>query len=223
MKKLTIKKLIEFRGKSERAKKNFANNLKLNKVTPKTESGGDYWIIAVSAIAKAYKEKDLQIITKKIKETEEKLAATKNPGTKAQYSGNIDLMHKYENYDFKKWTPMGEISREKNHRALLTVRDLMVESSPQHVFSIAKDKRNEIGAIWFIAKKGGYKKEEMGMFTDILYHYLKSQYGKTYTLNPRYCIAVDLVSNYDISYSQLEKAEVPALLNRTIEEIKTFF
>jgi hypothetical protein len=39
-------------------------------------------------------------------------------------------------------------------------------------------------------------------------------------LNPRYCIAVDLADNYDINYSELQNAEVPSLLNKTIDEIK---
>ncbi len=41
------------------------------------------------------------------------------------------------------------------------------------------------------------------MFADILSRYLKNQYGKEYTLNPKYCIAVDLVGNYTVNYSQL--------------------
>jgi len=221
MKKLTIKKIIEFRGKTDKAKKKFATDLKANKAEPKPKSGGDYWQIAVSAIAKAYKQKDLQIITDKIKEFEEKMPGVKHPATRIQYKANIELLNKYENFDFKKWTPNQKIRTEKNHKTVLTTRDLLVESAPQHVYSFGKkDDQNEIGGIWFIAKKDGYKIEEMGMFADILSRYLKSQYGKDYTLNPRYCIAVDLVGNYNVNYSQLQSGEVSPLLNKTIDEIK---
>ncbi len=220
MKKLTIKNIIEFRCKSDRGKKNFANDLKLNKVKPKPESGGDYWISAVSAIAKAYKENNSEVITKKIEEVKGKLKTEKHPPTKAQYTRNIDVLHKYEKYDFKKWTPLGKIGFLKNHRVVLSVRDLLVESSPHHVFSFTKDNLDEVGAIWLIAKKDGYKKEELGMFTDILFRYLKNQFGKAYTVNPRYCIALDVVEGHDVNYSQLQKGEIPVILNKTVDEIK---
>jgi len=53
-----------------------------------------------------------------------------------------------------------------------------------HVFAFGKDNAPEIGAIWFIAKLGGYPKEELGMFADVLYRYLKSNFGKEYDINP---------------------------------------
>ncbi len=112
----------------------------------------------------------------------------------------------------------GELDKKYLTVAIHT-RDLLIESAPQHVYSIGKDDQNEIGGIWFIAKKDGYKIEEMDLFADIPSRYLKSQYGKDYTLNPRYCIAVDLVGNYNINYSQLQSGEVFPLLNNTIDEI----
>lgn len=220
MKKLTIKKLIEFKGKGDRAKKNFAIALKQNKPEPKTEGGGDYWVSAISAITRAYKEKDTQIIKQKIKEIQEKLQSTKNSQVKAQYAKNIELLHKYENFDFKKWTPPGKTQLLKSHKAVLNIKELLVESSPNIVFSFGKDDLDQVGAIWFVAKKEGYKRDEMGMFSDILARYLRSQHGKKYTPNPKYCLAVDVVGNYHVNYSQLQNAEIPYLLNKTIDEIK---
>ncbi len=219
MKKLTIKKLIEFKGKGDRAKKNFAAAIKLNKPETKSESGGDYWISAVSAIARACKEKDQQIITEKIKEVGDKMEASKVPQTKARLKDNIDLLSKYQNFDFKKWAPAGKLQLLKSHKAVLTIKDLLVETSPNVVFSFGKENK-EVGAIWLIAKKQGFKKEEMGMFTDILARYLRNQHGKKHTPNPRYCLAVDVVNKYDINYTQLQNAEIPYLLNKTIDELK---
>lgn len=156
MKKLTIKKLIEFKGKGDKAKKNFALAIKQNKPEPKSESGGDYWTIAVSAIAKAYKEKDPKVITEKISEVEEKRGATNNPQVKAQYSKNIELLHKYENFDFKKWTPPGQFGLLKNHHAVLTVKELLIKSTPNVVFRFGKDKPDQVGGIWLVAQKDGF-------------------------------------------------------------------
>lgn len=220
MKKLTIKKLIEFKGKGERAKKNFATSIKQNKPEPKKDGGGDYWISTVSAITRAYKEKNPEVISNKIKEIEEKLQTTKNSQVKSQYTKNIELLHKYENFDFKKWTPPGKTQFLKNHKAVLTIKEFLVETSPNVVFSFGKDDPDQVGAIWFVAKKEGYKKDEMGMFSDILARYLRNQHGKKYTPNPKYCLAVDIVGNYHITYSQLQNAEIPYLLNKTIDEIK---
>ena len=223
MKKLSIKKIIEFRSKSDRAKKNFATDVKLNK--PKTqqdEAGGDYWITSVSAIAKAYRENNFQIIQDKIHELQDKFKATKHLSSRGMYKRNIDILRTFENFDFKRWLPDVKIKFLKNYRIVLPFKDLQFEVSPHHVFSFTKNQNEEVGAIWIIAKKDGYKKEELGMFTDALYRYLKNQFGKDYLLNSKYCIAADVVSNYDINYSQLEKAEVPFLLSKTIDDIKKF-
>ena len=223
MKKLSVKKIIEFRSKSDRAKKNFATDIKLNKPKPQQEEGGgDYWISSVSAIARAYRENSLQIIHEKIQELQDKFKATKHLSSRGMYKKNIDILRSYETFDFKRWLPDVKIKFLKNYRIVLTLKDLLFEVGPHHVFSFIKNQKEEIGAIWMIAKKDGYNKEELGMFTDALYRYLKNQYGKEYLLNPKYCIAADLVSNYDINYAQLEKGEVTSLLSKTIDDIKKF-
>ena len=42
MRKLNIKELVDFRRKSDRAKQNFALNLKLNRVESEAEGGGAF-------------------------------------------------------------------------------------------------------------------------------------------------------------------------------------
>lgn len=220
MKKTTVKKLITFLGKGDIAKKNFALAIKQNKSEPKTEGGGDYWISAVSTLVKAYKEKDPQVIAHKIKEVSEKREANKNAQSKAQYTDNIELLRKYENVDFKKWTPPGKSYFLKSHKAVLTIKELLIESSPSVVFRFGKENEEQVGAIWFVAKKKGFKKDELGMFADILARYLRNQYGKKFTPNPRYCLAVDVVNQSDVNYSQLQTGEIPYLLNKTIDDVK---
>ena len=98
MKKLSIKKLLEFRGKSEKGKKTFVENIKSSKVEVPAEGGGDYWITSLSAISNSYKKTDLSIVNEKIDELREKLGNTKHNITKNMYQRNIDILKKYKTF-----------------------------------------------------------------------------------------------------------------------------
>jgi hypothetical protein len=221
MKKIIVNELVKFRSLGDIAKRNFANRVKLNQPKPKPDgNGGNYWTIAVSAIAKAYKENSRQIIKDKIDEFEEKLKKTKNAGTKAQFKSNIDILRTYENFDLKRWPPVGKIKFFRSYRIVLSIKDLQIEVGPSHVFWLTNGETKEVGAMWIVAKKNGYKMAELGIFTEALYRYLKTQYGKEYGLNPKYCLAVDVVSNYEVNYYQLATNQFPFLLSKTIDDIK---
>lgn len=220
MKKVTVKKLVEFRHKGDRGKKNFALAIKQNKPELKSNSGGDYWIISTSTLARAFKEGGKPIISGKIRELQQKLEAAKVPQTIGQYKKNIEVLQKYEKFDFKQWIPPGKVRLLKNHRLILTIKDIPIEACPHAVFSFGKGQPNQVGALWLIAQKDGFKEEEIGMFADILARYLRNQYGKTYTVNPEYCLAIDVMGNYYVSYSQLQDARVAYLVNKTIDEVK---
>ena len=62
MKELSIKDIIDFRGKSDRSKKTFATNLKLETEKNETEGGGDYWVSCLSTISNSYKDNDSSLI-----------------------------------------------------------------------------------------------------------------------------------------------------------------
>ena len=222
MKKISIKKIIEFRGKSDRTKKTFVQNLKLESESKKSESGGDYWISSLSAISNSYKRNNSQSIKDKVYELEDKFENADYERTKIMYRRNIDILYKYEVFDFKIWKPNEQITYIKKHKSdfVLTIQGLPIEAVPHHVFYFQGDDIKEIGAIWFIAKLDGYREVELGMFTDILYRYLKNIFSTDYILNPRYCIAVDVVNNFAVNYYQIEKGEVPSILDKTIAEIK---
>ncbi len=138
------------------------------------------------------------------------------------YKRNIGILYNYEDFDLKKWKPSKKIKFLKKHKndSILTIKALQVQVIPHHVFTFQKNDVEEIGAIWFVAKLNGFKKEELGMFTDILYRYLKNHFSKDYILNSKYCIAVDVFNNFEVSYLQLEKGEVQLTLNSTLDEIK---
>jgi len=222
MKKLSIKKIIEFKAKSKRGKKNFASDLKIDKEKVKTDGGGDYWISCLSSISSSFQTNETQNIEDKIEELGGKHGEAEDKRIKDMYKRNIDILHNYKSFDFKKWKPSKKVAFLKKHKddLTLTIKGLQVQIAPNHVFIFSKSDEKEIGAIWFIAKLKGFKKDELGMFTDILYRYLKTHYSKDYIINPKYCIAVDVFNNFEVNYSQLEKGEVSAILNPTLDEIK---
>ena len=137
------------------------------------------------------------------------------------YKRNIDVLYNYEDFDLKKWRPSGKIEfiRKHKHDSILTIKGLQVQATPNHVFKFIKNDNEQVGAIWFIAKLGGFKQDELGMFTDILFRYLKAHYAKKYILNSKHCIAVDVFNKTEVNFSQIESGEISLLLNGTLDEI----
>lgn len=222
MKKLSIKDIIDFRGRSDRSKKTFATNLKLDTKKNGTESGGDYWVSCLSAISKSYKFNNSDFINDKIYELEEKFEAHGNKSVKTMYERNISILYGFENFDFTLWKPKEEVTFLKKHKSdfVQSIKGLQLKATPQHVFSYEGKGVNLVGSIWFIAKLGGYGKNELGMFTDILFRYLKNTYSEKFDLAPTYCIAVDTVSNIAVNYRELQEGKVSLLLDKTLDEIK---
>lgn len=221
MKKLSVKDIIGFRNKSERSKKTFALGLKLYKEKEKTDGGGNYWVRSLSAIGNAFKG-DKKAIANKIEEIEEILETEDRDREIQKFQRNIRIMRNYQNINFKKWWISKEMIFLKRPpiNSILTFKDLQIKAISKEVFVFKKEDSEEIGAIWFVASLGGYKNDELGMFTDVLHKYLKVHFGKKYVVNPNYCMAVDLVNCIEVNYYQIQKAEVSALLAKTIDEIK---
>lgn len=220
MKKLTIKKIVEFRGKSDRSRKTFALNLKLNKEKEQTEVGGDYWISCLSAISNSYKLDDAQPISDKIYELEDKYEIAEDNRPKTMYKRNRDILQRFEEFDLDRLRPIGKINILKQHKwnQILMLKGLSIQVNPTYVFTFQNGDVKEIGAIWFIAQLNGFRKNELGMFADITYRYLKEHYAE-YTINPKYCIAVDVFNCHDVNYLQLEEKEIPQILMATIDDI----
>jgi hypothetical protein len=221
MEKISGKKLVQFRHKSDRAKKSFAVGLKKNKVKSNAESGGDYWISSLSAISNSFKFDDLQYIIDKKGEIEDKLEDNEDERIQEMYIRNIDILYHYEDFDLKKWRPVKKIKllpKDKKN-SILIIKGLPVQALPHHIFTFKKNDVEEIGAIWFIAKLNGFRKEELGLFVDILYRYLKAHFSEDYNLNPQYCIAVDVFNCFEVNYSQLAKGKIPVILDGILDEI----
>jgi hypothetical protein len=223
MRKLSVKNLVDFRKKSDRAKMNFVQNIKLNKPAIITEGGGDYWTISLSAVCHAFKEDDLQIIDEKIAEVQQKLKSAKATVTQMMYQRNIKILENYLDIDLKKLRPGGRLLFQKKStgNTLLMIKGLEVEVDAKRCQAYAFGKKDEesVGAIWFVTQVKGYRIEEVGMFCEMLYRFLKHNYGKKYSINPKYCIAVDLLGGHIVSYSQIEDGTIPKVLTPTLDAI----
>jgi len=210
--------------KAPKGKKRFALSLKLDKPKPEAgnSGGGDYWVSCLSAISNAFRSNDANLISEKRQELEDKIPETEFKITRDMYRRNIQILRNYENFDLKKWRPAKKITLIKKNRDdfTLMIKGLEIQATPQHVFLFEKNNGDEIGAIWIIAKLGGFTLEELGMFAEMLYRYLNTHFNKKYSINTRYCAAVDLFEKADVNYLQLESGEVDAVLIETLDEIK---
>lgn len=173
MKKISIKDVVEFTRKSDRSKQSFAANLKHTREKSSVESGGDYWISSISAVSNSYKLNDIQPIIDKRYELEDKYEGTEYKRSKIMYKRNIDILYGCEEFDLDKWRPSKKMEFMKKYReySVLNINGLPIQVLPNHIFTFNNEdvKEQEIGAIWFVAKLDGYKKNELGMYVDILF------------------------------------------------------
>jgi len=141
--------------------------------------------------------------------------------TKDMYDRNINILDKYEDFDFNKWQPENITFERKNQtNSIVKVTGLELKVMPHHVFSFVKDDVKQIGAIWFVAKLKGFRNDEVGMFTDALFSYLKRYHAKDYKPSSEYCLAVDVSNGIAITQRQLEAGEINRMLESTVAELK---
>jgi len=221
MKKITVKDLVEFRKKTDRGKRTFVEKIKSNKAETPKEGGGDYWVSSLSAVCKAFKDDDLNIIDNKIIELLKKINDTEITITKNMYQKNITVLHGYKNIDLRKIRPSGKLLfiKRSGSNPILTIKGLQVEAKPNLIYIFGKKNEENIAAIWFVAKKDGYNTEEIGMFSEMIYRFLKHNYSKKYQLAPKYCVAIDILKNKIVNYSEIENETVSPILNQTLDQI----
>jgi hypothetical protein len=225
MNKLTVKTLIEFRRKkSDKSKKTFVESIQSPKIEIPKESGGDYWIAALSAINESYQINTLSAINSKIINLQEKLTNTARSITKNMYQQNLALLSKYKRINLVPFRPSGELTflKKSSSNAVLTVKGFQIVSNPSLIYTFGKKGREQIGGIWFTAKINGYAIEEVGMFCDLLYKFLNHNYSKKYSVIPKYCIAIDTFSANTVTYANIESGKTPQVLSSTFDEISRF-
>lgn len=222
MEKIRIKKLIEFRRKSERSRITLVNNLKANKVLEDdSSSGGDYWISCLSAIVNTFKHETIELLSEKINLLIEKIKLTPDKRIKDEFQRNIDVLYNLGDFDFQELKPNAELIylKKPTNKSILIINGLPIQVKPDHVFTFSINNSKEIGAVWFIAQLNGFDRGELGMFVDIMYRYLDKHYSKDFFVNTSYCIAVDVNKAQHVSYKDIEEGKIPQLLEQTVDDI----
>lgn len=220
MEKVGVSKLVEFRRiEKQDPKLTFVKNLQ----KPKAENsgnGGDYWISCTSACAATFWNKDKVYLHDKIHELKEKIQATNHKGTKDQFQKNIDILFAMQEFDFESILPQAELKKESLKQNIIPVYNLPVQVRPQYVFSYKIDENPHIAGVWFVAKKGGFKKGELGMFVIALHQYLTKRFSDKFAIDPEYCVAVDVSTLEKVRYLEILKGKIPNLLQTTIFDLK---
>ncbi len=224
MRKLTIKNLIDFQREPKERKKSYIRGLNLNDVAKKSKGGGDYWTICVSAITKSFKEDDIRYISDKIDEFECKYAITHREQTKDMYKRNLDILRRFEMFNFDKLRPSESIRflPQPDDLKIISINGLPVLADPDILFTWENNGTKEIGAIWFAVRITGINSTDLAMCAEIAHHYMDMHHKEKYTINPEYCMAVGLADSKIVTYKQLQNGEVSRMLDLTIEEIKGF-
>lgn len=222
MKKITIKNLIKFRKKNNRTKITFVKNLNKEKDKKVDDSGGDYWISCLSAIRNTFKNENPDLLDEKIELLTNKIKVSEIKRIKDQFQRNIDIISSFKDYDFNHLKPNSNLTfiKQIKHQLLLDINGLPIEAKPCHIFSFSENKSKEIGGVWFIAQLNGFKKSELGMFTDILYRYLDKHYSETFYVNPNFCVAIDVYNGQEVNYSEINDGNIPILIDVTIDDFK---
>nr|WP_121272493.1 hypothetical protein [Pedobacter schmidteae] len=225
MEKISISNIVEFRRKKSAASKAALIN-KLKNPKPKiedNEEGGNYWIHSLSTIGNTFKEDSNELILAKIDILLDKQETAKNSQTKSMFQKNIDILQRFEEYDFSQLRPQAKITylKRPKHKSILIIEDLPIQVLPHHVFMFEEDGVKKVGACWFVAKIKEYTIDELAIFTDALYQYLYSNYGEEYHLSYNFCVVADAMNLNTISYSEIKAGHVPALLNSTVAFMKT--
>lgn len=220
MEKIGVSKLVEYRRiKKEGPKLTFIKNLRKPKLKTSSD-GGDYWICCTSACAATFWNKDKAYLDAKIQELKDKIEESAHKQTKNQFQINIDIMFAMQDFDFDSISPQVELEKKSLKENIIKLHDLPVQVRPQHIFSYEIDEDAHIGGVWFVAKKGGYSDAEIGLFATTLYRYFTKRYSNKFTIDPGYCIAIDVSRAKEIRYSDILRGQTPDLLDSTIRELR---
>jgi len=229
MKEITVKNLVNFRSKkSDGPKTTFAQNLKkapISKEEEETEeaSGGNYWVTSLSALGNSFRDNRPQIVVDKVADLEGRRNAATSEKTKNMHLRNIEVLDGYKTTKFWSWFPgdLRFLTISKEHR-ILDVKGLKIKALPKFVFEIGKKGSKQMGAILFVAQKGGFTEADLGMFADMLQRYLQLQYNNTHDVLWNHCLVVDVHNNNRVSCAQIMSGEVVSILEDTVEELLKF-
>jgi len=169
MEKITAKNILAFRKKSLKARYTLLK--KLSGQSLDGAGGGDYWISCTSAVGSSYKHDKPQLIDDRIEELQNKLTQPQFETTRVMYTRNIEMLDNFKKVNLNRLKPKGKNTylSQPESKSIIFLKGLPVKIKPQYVFAFENKGRREIGAIWFVANQDGYKKEELGLLSELLY------------------------------------------------------
>ncbi|WP_409149714.1 hypothetical protein [Sphingobacterium sp. BS-2] len=221
MKKISVKEMIVFRGKSDKSKKTFLKSLDKIKLIDST-SGGDYWVRSISALSNAFKSNNNQFVIDKINDIENDFKSSKRDQTRDMYRRNLDVLNNYKDFEFSTWYPDESIQilEKLTKHPVLEINHIPIQITLNQIFSFKSNGIDFIGAICFIAKLKGYSKVEFGIFAETMFVYLKNNFSDKYQINPRFCLVIDVLNIKEYTYQMILDFEISSILSETINSIK---
>ncbi|MHB9140860.1 MAG: hypothetical protein ACYC25_03175 [Paludibacter sp.] len=228
MKKIAIGDLIKFnRKKNDDTKFTLVNNLKKKEVPDvekEADSGGDYWVSCTSALAYIFKTDDKDFIHEKRNNLLRMIENSTYKVTKDRFQLNIDMLVPFEDFEFNDIKPSTDLQylKKSDDKSIIQINGLPIYLKPSHVYSFSLSDEHEVGAVWFVAIKGGFTTSELAIFCDVLHRYLHIHYSDHYRINTNYCTVVDVFKTQWINYSQILNNNVISLLEESLEDLKRF-
>jgi len=222
MEKISISNIVEFRRKSPKSQITFINNLNNPKPKSNPGEGGDYWVHSLSTISSVFKSEKTELLQEKTETLKEKYASSDAKISKDMFQRNIKILSGFEDFRFLRFKPnvkLTYLSKPKD-KSILSIKGIPIQVLPQHVFMFEEKDTKKIGAVWFVAKLGGFEKEELSIFCDALYRYLKFNYSKEFEVDMNYCVAIDTVNLNTLRYAKIIEKGFISPLNTTIDLIK---
>lgn len=224
MKVLTIKNIYNYHhAKTERSKLTILS--KLNKdVIADSNDPRNYWHRSLTAISKAFKKEDHQIIIDRIEGIKEDYTFCTNRLTKLMYERNIRILNNFLDFNFGVWKPQKKIQfiSHNNVKSTITINGLQVKIYGVDLYTYIKNDCDYIGGIWFVAQINGYKNEDLALFTDALYRLLHYNFSEKYIIDSDFCCAIDVFTVNSISYTKIKNREIAPNLDKIINEIKQY-
>jgi len=133
---------------------------------------------------------------------------------------NIDILHNAKEFDYRELKPYYGVNYIKNTKVILELQGLQIQVIPNHVFTFIDNGVEKVGAIWFVAKKDGYRKEELALFATSLYEYLTKMYNKKYEISLDYCIVFEITLADKLTYRQVINLGYKSYANEVLNILK---
>lgn len=222
MKSLTIGNVVDFKNRSKNSQITLLKKLNNPKDPEEKQESGHYWISALSAIKNALKMDDALLIQEKINVLEDKLESEEKHINKIRWQKNIDMLNRFENYDFSKFQPKVSFSVLKglDQKLPLLIQGLSVKLSPDYVVSFEEGGIKKIGAAMFVGRTKKFNRDDLAIFNDALYRYLCKNKPDSYEVSKELCGVIDVITMKSIRYSDIANTNGTLLLEDTLKEIK---